>query len=195
MGGGGPPTRSAPACTASSSDREVMTTSAPSTASAIVPASRAPAARTSSAWPFERFHTTTEWPPPSGRRARACPIRPIPSTAISMRTLLPRRGPLQPDGSVEIVELEKLGDGVWAWLQPGGGSGISNAGVVADDDGLTVIDCLMVRSQWEPFAAAVAEIGQPVRRLVLTHAHLDHGGGTQAFPLPLIPATPAPRAP
>jgi len=52
------------------------------------------------------------------------------------------------------VELEKLGDGVWGWLQPGGGSGISNAGVVADDDGLTVVDCLMVRSQWEPFAAS-----------------------------------------
>src|SRR5436853_1915082 len=62
------------------------------------------------------------------------------------------------------VELEKLSDGVWAWLQPGGGSGISNAGVVADDDGLTVIDTLMVRSQWEPFAAAVAELGPPVRR-------------------------------
>ena len=47
---------------------------------------------------------------------------------------------------MEPVELEKLGDGVWAWLQPGGGSGISNAGVIADDDGLTVVDCLMVRS-------------------------------------------------
>ena len=92
------------------------------------------------------------------------------------------------------MELEKLSDGVWAWLQPGGGSGISNAGVVADDDGLTVIDTLMVRSQWEPFAAAVAEIGQPVRRLVLTHAHIDHVGGTKAFPMASILATPATSA-
>ncbi|HEV3363576.1 MAG TPA: MBL fold metallo-hydrolase, partial [Acidimicrobiia bacterium] len=92
------------------------------------------------------------------------------------------------------MELEKLGDGVWAWLQPGGGSGISNAGVVADDDGLTVIDCLMVRSQWEPFAAAVAELGQPVRRVVLTHAHIDHVGGTKAFPMAMILATPATSA-
>src|SRR2546423_1354104 len=66
-----PPSPSATACTASSSDSDVMTTSAPSTASAIVPASRAPAARTSSAWPFDRFHPTTESPPASGRRARA----------------------------------------------------------------------------------------------------------------------------
>src|SRR5438270_5172433 len=80
------------------------------------------------------------------------------------------------------------------WLQPGGGSGIGNAGVVADDDGLTVVDCLMVRSQWEPFAAAVAELGQPVRRLVLTHAHIDHVGGTKAFPLASILATPATSA-
>src|SRR5581483_11059035 len=93
-----------------------------------------------------------------------------------------------------VVELEKLGDGVWGWLQPGGGSGVSNAGVVADDDGLTVIDCLMVRSQWEPFAAAVAEIGQPVRRLVLTHAHIDHVGGTKAFPLASVLASPATSA-
>ena len=41
------------------------------------------------------------------------------------------------------------------WLQPGGESGVANAGVVVDDDGITVIDTLMVRSQWEPFAAAV----------------------------------------
>lgn len=90
--------------------------------------------------------------------------------------------------------LQPLAEGVWAWLQPGGGSGISNAGVVADEDGLTVIDCLMVRSQWEPFAAAVAELGQPVRRLVLTHAHIDHVGGSRAFPLAAVYGTPATSA-
>ena len=83
---------------------------------------------------------------------------------------------------------------MWAWLQPGGGSGVSNAGVVADGDGLTVIDCLMVRSQWEPFAAAVADLGAPVRRLVLTHAHIDHVGGSAAFPLAMVLASPATSA-
>jgi cyclase len=90
--------------------------------------------------------------------------------------------------------LEALGDGVWAWLQPGGGSGISNAGVIADDDGLTVVDCLMVPSQWEPFAAAVAEIGTPVHRLILTHAHVDHVGGSTAFPMAAVLGTPATSA-
>ncbi|MEX1007388.1 MAG: MBL fold metallo-hydrolase [Acidimicrobiia bacterium] len=81
----------------------------------------------------------------------------------------------------EKPSLTELGDGVYAWLQPGGESGVANAGVVIDDDGITVIDTLMVRSQWEPFAAAVAKLGVPVRRALLTHAHIDHCGGTKAF--------------
>lgn len=77
--------------------------------------------------------------------------------------------------------LHPIADGVYVWLQPGGESGVSNAGVVIDDDGATVIDTLMVRSQWEPFARAVLGLGVPVRRVVLTHAHVDHVGGTKAF--------------
>ena len=68
--------------------------------------------------------------------------------------------------------------------------GSRNAGVVVDDDGITVIDTLMVRSQWEPFAAAVQELDLPVRRTVLTHAHIDHVGGTKAFPASAIYGTP-----
>src|SRR3977135_3408982 len=86
--------------------------------------------------------------------------------------------------------LTELGDGIYAWLQPGGESGVANAGVVVDDDGITVIDTLMVRSQWEPFAAAVAALGAPVRRVVLTHAHIDHVGGTRAFPMSKVLASP-----
>ncbi len=90
--------------------------------------------------------------------------------------------------------LQPVADGVFAWIQPGGRSGVSNAGVVVDDDGVTVIDALMVRSQWEPFAAAVKELEQPVRRLVLTHAHIDHVGGTKAFPHAAVYATPVTSA-
>ena len=92
------------------------------------------------------------------------------------------------------VTLTELGDGVYAWLQPGGETGVANAGVVVDDDGITVIDTLMVRSQWEPFAAAVAELGPPVRRTILTHAHIDHVGGTKAFPNAAIYGSPVTRA-
>jgi cyclase len=81
------------------------------------------------------------------------------------------------------LTLHPIADGVFVWLQPGGESGVSNAGVVVDDDGVTVIDTLMVRSQWEPFAAAVHALNRPIGRLVLTHAHVDHVGGSRAFPM------------
>jgi cyclase len=87
--------------------------------------------------------------------------------------------------------LHEVADGVFVWLLPGGETGVANAGVVVDDDGLTVIDTLMVRSQWEPFAAAVGELDRPVRRCVLTHAHIDHVGGTKAFPAAAVYATAA----
>ena len=87
------------------------------------------------------------------------------------------------------LSLTELGAGVYAWLLPGGETGVANAGVVVEDDGITVIDTLMVRSQWEPFAAAVATLGPPVRRTILTHAHIDHVGGTKAFPNSAIYAT------
>ncbi len=77
--------------------------------------------------------------------------------------------------------LHEIADGVFVWLQAGGASGVSNAGVVVEGDGITVIDTLMVRSQWEPFARAVHSLGVPIRRVVLTHAHIDHVGGTKAF--------------
>jgi cyclase len=86
--------------------------------------------------------------------------------------------------------LHEIADGVFVWLQPGGESGVSNAGAIVDDDGITVVDTLMVRSQWEPFAAAVANLGLPVRRIVLTHAHIDHVGGTRAFPSAAVYASP-----
>ena len=85
--------------------------------------------------------------------------------------------------SIPPLTLHPIADGVYVWMQPGGESGVSNAGAVVDDDGVTVIDSLMVRSQWEPFAAAVHALERPVGRLVLTHAHIDHVGGSRAFPM------------
>jgi cyclase len=85
--------------------------------------------------------------------------------------------------SIPPLTLHPIADGVYVWIQPGGESGVSNAGVVVDDDGVTVIDTLMVRSQWEPFAAAVHALNRPIGRLVLTHAHVDHVGGSRAFPM------------
>ena len=92
------------------------------------------------------------------------------------------------------LTLHEIADRVWVWLQPGGESGVSNAGVIGDDDGLTIVDTLMVRSQWEPFAAAVKELDRPVKRVLLTHAHIDHVGGTTAFRNAMVLGSPATSA-
>jgi glyoxylase-like metal-dependent hydrolase (beta-lactamase superfamily II) len=58
--------------------------------------------------------------------------------------------------------------------------------VVVDEDGLTLVDALMVPSQWMPFAAALSELGRPVRRIVLTSSHVDYAGGTVGFRLAAV---------
>ncbi len=86
--------------------------------------------------------------------------------------------------------LTQLAQGVYAWLADAPGPGRPNGGGVVDPDGVTVIDSLLAPAQATPFAAAVAELGLPVRRLVLTSSHIEFVGGTTSFPLPAIYGTP-----
>lgn len=82
--------------------------------------------------------------------------------------------------------LTPLVPGVYAWLEEPPTIGRPNAGVVVDEDGLTVIDTLMVPSQSARVAAAVAELGRPVPRVVLTSGHIEFAGGTSRFPLAAV---------
>ena len=77
--------------------------------------------------------------------------------------------------------LSVLAQGVLAWLAPQPGHGRPNAGVVVDADGITVIDTLLVPSQWEPFAEAVESFGLPIRRIVLSSSHIPYVGGSARF--------------
>lgn len=85
--------------------------------------------------------------------------------------------------------LIEVGDGVWAWPAEDCGADHPNAGVVLDDDGITVVDSLLVPSQARPFAEAVEALGSPVRRLVLTTSHLQAAGGSSVFPRPAVYGT------
>lgn len=82
--------------------------------------------------------------------------------------------------------LDALLPGVYAWLADEPGHGAANAGVVADVDGVTVIDTLMVCSQWEPFGDAVDGLGLPERRVVLTSSNVEFCGGTRRFRLSAV---------
>ncbi|MDQ3979606.1 MAG: MBL fold metallo-hydrolase [Actinomycetota bacterium] len=84
------------------------------------------------------------------------------------------------------ASLTALAPGVYAWLEQPHRIGRPNAGVVVDEDGLTVIDTLMVPSQSERFAAALSELGRPVARVLLTSGHIEFAGGTSRFPLAAI---------
>ncbi len=81
------------------------------------------------------------------------------------------------------TSLTALAPGVYAWLEEPPAIGRPNAGVVIDEDGATVVDALMVPSQSGRLAAAVAELGRPVPRVVLTSGHVEFVGGTSQFPL------------
>jgi glyoxylase-like metal-dependent hydrolase (beta-lactamase superfamily II) len=63
--------------------------------------------------------------------------------------------------------------------------GLVNAYLVREDDGLTLIDTTVPRSA-KAILAAARELGAPVVRIALTHAHGDHIGSLDALAGELI---------
>jgi len=60
--------------------------------------------------------------------------------------------------------------------------GIVNAFLVAEDDGLTLVDTTMGGNGAAKAILKVAEkLGRPIVRIALTHAHQDHIGGLDAL--------------
>jgi glyoxylase-like metal-dependent hydrolase (beta-lactamase superfamily II) len=55
-----------------------------------------------------------------------------------------------------------------------------NAYLVSEDDGLTLIDTTLPRSA-KALLAAAERLGQPIKRIALTHAHDDHVGSLDAL--------------
>src|SRR3954452_4385279 len=67
--------------------------------------------------------------------------------------------------------------------------GAVNAFFVVEDDGLTLVDT-MIPKTLDTILAAARELGQPIARISLTHAHGDHVGSLDALAaaLPTAPA-------
>jgi len=85
--------------------------------------------------------------------------------------------------------LEPIGQGVLAWLSDDCRPGATNAGIVVDDDGLTIIDALLSPVKAQNLIGELDGLGRPVKRLVLTTSHLAHVGGSGAFKLPGVYGT------
>jgi len=77
--------------------------------------------------------------------------------------------------------LEELGDGLFAWMQPDGGWGWSNAGFVRDGDDSLLVDTLfdepLTAVMLQAFERATGIAPGRIRRLVNTHANGDHTHG------------------
>jgi glyoxylase-like metal-dependent hydrolase (beta-lactamase superfamily II) len=76
------------------------------------------------------------------------------------------------------ARLIELAERALAWIAMEPGHGHTNAGIVLDPDGLTVIDCLLTPDRAERLVAAVADRGLPLRRVVYTTSHVEFVGGS-----------------
>ena len=80
--------------------------------------------------------------------------------------------------------LHELGNGGWAWLQPDGGWGWSNAGLIESDGEALLVDTLMgVGLTKDMLAAMRASVpaAANIGRLVNTHSNVDHTLGNQVM--------------
>lgn len=80
--------------------------------------------------------------------------------------------------------LQEVGEGVWAWLQPNGGWGEANAGLVVGSDGALLVDTLwderLAQQMLEAMASALKD--RQLRYVFNTHSDGDHWWGNAAVP-------------
>ena len=80
------------------------------------------------------------------------------------------------------AKLEDLGNGLFAWLQPDGSWGLSNAGLISDGDQALLVDTLYDLPLTQRMLDAMADATPAARTidtLVNTHANGDHCFGNQ----------------
>ena len=78
--------------------------------------------------------------------------------------------------------VKKIGEGVYAAINPDRGKAGSNAGFIVGTTGVAVVDTFIAA---EPAKELLAEIRKvtslPIRFVINTHYHLDHTGGNAVF--------------
>src|SRR5258705_13916940 len=94
--------------------------------------------------------------------------------------------------------LQEVGDGLYAYLQPDGGWGWSNAGLVVDGERTLLVDTLFDLALTEQMLRAMRRAvpaAATIDTLVNTHANGDHCYGNQlvAGPPPAAMEQKAPR--
>lgn len=107
-------------------------------------------------------------------RRLAATFRPLPPPTAQQTTLTPLGNEPAFDGGVQEVS-----SGTWAWIQPNGDLGESNAGLIVGDGASILVDTLwderLTRRMLDAFTDARA--GAPITHLVNTHGDGDHWYG------------------
>jgi cyclase len=79
--------------------------------------------------------------------------------------------------------LIELADGVFAYVQEGGGLCVANAGLLVGPESCIVIDALFAAAMTRAFREQIRRVtDKPVRLLINTHHHVDHTLGNALFP-------------
>lgn len=108
-------------------------------------------------------------------------------------------GARTPLGDVPLFDggLTELAPGTWAWLQPNGGLGESNAGLVVGDGAALLIDTLwderLTAEMLEAVVPVCEQAGAPLTNLFNTHGDGDHwyGNGLLGAGVEIIATAPA----
>jgi glyoxylase-like metal-dependent hydrolase (beta-lactamase superfamily II) len=93
--------------------------------------------------------------------------------------------------------LQQVADGAWAWLQPNGGWGEANAGLVVGGEAALLVDTLWDERLARQMLDAMTPVlqGRELRYVFNTHSDGDHWWGNRAVPAPAeILTTTASRA-
>ena len=78
--------------------------------------------------------------------------------------------------------LQEVAPNVFAYIHSGVGWDICNSGFVVGDDGVLVIDAMMVASQVRLYMEEIRKVtDKPIRYVVNTHHHVDHSFGNQFY--------------
>lgn len=75
--------------------------------------------------------------------------------------------------------LQEVGDGLYAYLQPDGGWGWSNAGLIAGSEGSLLVDTLFDLHLTREMLEAMRAVAPDISVLVNTHANGDHCWGNE----------------
>jgi glyoxylase-like metal-dependent hydrolase (beta-lactamase superfamily II) len=91
--------------------------------------------------------------------------------------------------------LHELGDGLYAYLQPDGGWGWSNAGLIAADGTSLIVDTLFDLRLTRDMLEAMRPVTErsPIGQAMNTHGNGDHWFGNQLLPdnIPIVASAPA----